>query len=200
MFFLTVASATSAPQFQPLRHQRNFCHPVMNLFTEQTLPIVNRKHFFINILCIESFCSQKTHSRTLFFGNTLLKHGLHFDYWNQPLNMYMHAHLLPRLSWNWTVLLPSDTHRKPITFIKSVLLPFVTYLLTHPRIRFFAVFPSPSWLIPWLSLELHSYRLLQNLYLFTARQLKGPQLVSLSLRGGVAIVRFCPVSGLYSAE
>jgi hypothetical protein len=31
------------------------------------------------------------------------------------------------------VLLPSDTHRKPITFITAALLPFVTYLLTLPR-------------------------------------------------------------------
>jgi hypothetical protein len=43
-----------------------------------------------------------------------------------------HAHLLPRLLWSWTVLLPSDTRRKPITSITSVLLPFVTYVLTLP--------------------------------------------------------------------
>jgi hypothetical protein len=42
-----------------------------------------------------------------------------------------HARLLPRLSWSWTVLLPSDTRRKPITIITVALLPFVTYLLTH---------------------------------------------------------------------
>jgi hypothetical protein len=32
------------------------------------------------------------------------------------------------------VLLPSDTHRKPITSITAVLLPIVTYLLTLPHI------------------------------------------------------------------
>jgi hypothetical protein len=32
------------------------------------------------------------------------------------------------------VLLPSDTHRKPITSITAVLLPSVTYLLTLPSI------------------------------------------------------------------
>jgi hypothetical protein len=32
------------------------------------------------------------------------------------------------------MLLPSDTQRKPITSITAVLLPFVTYLLTFPRI------------------------------------------------------------------
>jgi hypothetical protein len=31
------------------------------------------------------------------------------------------------------VLLPSDTHRKSITSITAVLLPFVTYLLTLPH-------------------------------------------------------------------
>jgi hypothetical protein len=30
----------------------------------------------------------KPHNRTLFFGSTL-KHGRHFDYWNQHLNMRM---------------------------------------------------------------------------------------------------------------
>jgi hypothetical protein len=37
---------------------------------------------------------------------------------------------LPRTSWSWTVLLPIDTHTKPITSVTAVLLPFVTYLLT----------------------------------------------------------------------
>jgi hypothetical protein len=43
-----------------------------------------------------------------------------------------------RLWWSWTVLLPSETHRNPITSITFVLLPFVTYLLTLPRISFVA--------------------------------------------------------------
>jgi hypothetical protein len=36
----------------------------------------------------------------------------------------------------WTVLLPGDAYRKPITSITAVLLPFVThvYLLTLPLI------------------------------------------------------------------
>jgi hypothetical protein len=77
---LTFISATSAPLFLPLLHQQKFCHPFVNRFTQQTLPTVNRKHFFMNILCIESFCLQKAHNRTLLFGVTLLKHGRHFDY------------------------------------------------------------------------------------------------------------------------
>jgi hypothetical protein len=31
--------------------------------------------------------TQKKRTRTLFSGSTLLKHGRHFDSWNQPLNM-----------------------------------------------------------------------------------------------------------------
>jgi hypothetical protein len=27
----------------------------------------------------------------LLFGSKILKHGRHFDYWNQPLNMRMHV-------------------------------------------------------------------------------------------------------------
>jgi hypothetical protein len=50
---------------------REFLDPVVKRFTRQTLPTVNRKHFFITILCIES----------------TFKHRRHFDYWNKPLNM-----------------------------------------------------------------------------------------------------------------
>jgi hypothetical protein len=56
---LTVVSATSAPPFRPLRHQRNFSHPAVNSFRRQTLFTVNRNHFLTNILCIESFCPQE---------------------------------------------------------------------------------------------------------------------------------------------
>jgi hypothetical protein len=68
---------------------REFLEPVVNRFTRQTLPTINKKHLFMNILCIGSFCTQKLHSRMPLFGSTLLKHGCHFDYWNQPLNMSM---------------------------------------------------------------------------------------------------------------
>jgi hypothetical protein len=68
-----------------------FLNPVLNCFMWQTLPTINSKHLFINILCTELFCPQKMPKRTLPFGITLLKHGCHFDYWNQPLNMCMHV-------------------------------------------------------------------------------------------------------------
>jgi hypothetical protein len=37
---------------------REFFDQVVNRFTCQTLPTVNRKYFFMNILCTESFCPQ----------------------------------------------------------------------------------------------------------------------------------------------
>jgi hypothetical protein len=66
---------------------REFLGPVVNRFTRQTLPNVNRKHFFMNILCIEFFCSQIYHNRTLILSSTPFKQGRLFYYWNQPLNM-----------------------------------------------------------------------------------------------------------------
>jgi hypothetical protein len=74
---LNVVSATSAPPFQPLRHQRNLCHIVVNRFTRQTPPTVNRNSFIMNIISIEFFCSQETHNRTLIFGSILRKYGRH---------------------------------------------------------------------------------------------------------------------------
>jgi hypothetical protein len=86
---LTVVSATSELPFQPLRHQRNVCHPVVTSFTRQTLPAVNRKHIFMNIICIEYFCQKKTHNRTLLFGITPSSTVAIFNHWHQPLNMCM---------------------------------------------------------------------------------------------------------------
>jgi hypothetical protein len=53
----------------------------------------------------------------------------------KPASEHSHARLLPRLSCSWTVLLPGGIHRKPVTSITLVLLQFVTYLLTLPRIN-----------------------------------------------------------------
>jgi hypothetical protein len=96
---------------------REFLDPVVNRFTRQTLPTVNRKHFFMNILCIESSWPPKTHNRTLLFGSICLKHGRHFDYWNQLLNLRMRVCYLV-------------IHTESITSITAVLLPFMTHLLT----------------------------------------------------------------------
>jgi hypothetical protein len=39
-----------------LQLSNEFLDPVVNHFTQQTLPIINRKRFFMNIFCIGSFC------------------------------------------------------------------------------------------------------------------------------------------------
>jgi hypothetical protein len=90
---LIIVSANSAPPFQCLLHQRNVFHPAVNPFTRQTLPTVNNKILFVNIFSLNVF-PPKTHNRTLIFGSTRLKHGHHFDYWNQLLNMRMRVFYL----------------------------------------------------------------------------------------------------------
>jgi hypothetical protein len=42
---------------------------------------------------------KKTHTRTSLFGIMFLKHGHHFDCWNQPLNIRMHICYLVFLFW-----------------------------------------------------------------------------------------------------
>jgi hypothetical protein len=113
-----------ANAFKPLRLQRNLRHPILNRFKSQTLPTVNRKHFFTNNLCIESFCPQKRTS------NAALRAARSPFWLLKPVSEHEHARLLPRMSWSWTVLLPSVTYGKPVTFITTVSLPFVTHSLT----------------------------------------------------------------------
>jgi hypothetical protein len=91
---LIVVSATSASgraSHATFEHPReNFSIQLWIALSNKHFPAKNTKHFFINILCIESFCPQKTHSRTLFFGS-ILSSSHHYDYWNQPLKMHMHV-------------------------------------------------------------------------------------------------------------
>jgi hypothetical protein len=112
---------------EPLPLRQEFLDPSCKLLCS-TNPS-HRKHetFLYEYSSYKVLLPTKTHNKQLLF-RALLEHGRHFDYWNQPLNM--HVHLLLRLSWSWTVLLPSDMNRKPITSITAVLLQFVIYLLT----------------------------------------------------------------------
>jgi hypothetical protein len=127
---LTVVSAISAAPFQHL-HQRNIFHLSRHswepLYATNT-STVNRKHFFMNILCFESSCTQ---NRTTKRWSSVVHPQVRSPFWLlKPAFDHVNARLLPRLSWNWTVLLPSDRYKKPIMYITAVLLPFVTYLLT----------------------------------------------------------------------
>jgi hypothetical protein len=72
---LTLVSATQ--QDDLVRHHlrlsnslREFLDLVVNRFMQQIFPTADRKHFFMNILCIESFCPQETHNRIPLFGST----------------------------------------------------------------------------------------------------------------------------------
>jgi hypothetical protein len=108
---------------------REFLDLVVNRFTRQTLPTVNRKHVFMNILCIGPFVHKKSAKQ-----NAALRYytsQARSPFWLlKPACEHARARLLRRLSWSWAVLLPSGTHIKPITSITTVWLPFVTYLLT----------------------------------------------------------------------
>jgi hypothetical protein len=90
---LAVVSATFSPSrassatFE--RPWENFSIKLWTALCDKTLPTVKRKHFFMNILCIVTFCPEKTHNRRLLFGSKILNHGSHFDHWNQPLNVRM---------------------------------------------------------------------------------------------------------------
>jgi hypothetical protein len=104
----------------------------VNRFSRQTLPIVNRKHFFRNILCIESF--SRKNKRTKERCSSVIHPQARSPFWLlKSASEHAHVCLLPGLSWSRAVLLPSDTHRTPVTTITAVVLPFVTYLLTLPR-------------------------------------------------------------------
>jgi hypothetical protein len=83
--------------------------PRWNRFTRQTLSNINRKHVFMDILCNESLCPQKPTRE----GCSSVLYSS-----SNPASEHTHARLLFGLSWSWTVLLPSDTHGKPITSIK----------------------------------------------------------------------------------
>jgi hypothetical protein len=84
-------SATSAPPFQPL-HQRNVCHvswprcePLYARDTSHHKQEIFLYEYPLNWVLLLT----KTNNAMLFFSGTHLKHGRHFDYWNQPLNVCM---------------------------------------------------------------------------------------------------------------
>jgi hypothetical protein len=79
----------------------------------------------MNILCIEFFCSQKSTkelcSSVAYPSSTVTVLTTETSLWTCACTS------------GWAVLLPSDTHKKPVTSITAVSLAFVTYLLTFCR-------------------------------------------------------------------
>jgi hypothetical protein len=101
----------------------------VNCFKWQTLPTVKRKYFFMNILLIKFFANKiRTTERCPSVVHTPQTRS---PFWLlKTASEHGNARLLLRLSWSWTVLLPSVTHRKSLTSITALLRPFMTYLLT----------------------------------------------------------------------
>jgi hypothetical protein len=110
---------------------REFLDSVVNRFTRQTRLTVNRKHSSWISLRIESFCPQR---RQIEECSSVVYIQVKSSFWLlKPASEHEHAYLLPRLSWRWIVLLPSETRRKTITSVTAVFLPFMICLLTLPR-------------------------------------------------------------------
>jgi hypothetical protein len=85
---LTVVSATSAPRQAT---SATFERPWENFSTQSWTAYyaTNTSHRKQETFLYEYPLHWVTHNRTLLIGRTILKHGRHFDYWNQPLNMRM---------------------------------------------------------------------------------------------------------------
>jgi hypothetical protein len=113
-----------------------FLDPLVNRFRRQTLSTVNMKHFFMNILCIETFCSQGNaeYDAALRWNNSQARSPFLLL---KPASECAHAHLLRRLSWICSVLLPSDT--------KTLLRPLqLFYFHLWPIYRFHLVVRNES--------------------------------------------------------
>jgi hypothetical protein len=105
-------------------------------FSTQLWTALRDKHFppyTRNISLWISFALSPFPSTTKLWSSVVHSQARSPFWARKPASEHEHASLLPRLSWSWTVLLPSDTHRKPITSITTVLLPFLTNLQTLPR-------------------------------------------------------------------
>jgi hypothetical protein len=124
---------TSSATFERL--SENFETQLRTALRDKHFPPQEGNNSLWIFFVLNSFTHKETHNRTLLFGSITLKDGRHFDYWKA--SEHAHTLLIPRVSWSWTLLLTSDTHRKPITSITAVLFLFVTYLLTLPYIYLF---------------------------------------------------------------
>jgi hypothetical protein len=119
---------------KPLRRQRNaFATKAEQLYTTNTFhrkrEIFLYKHHLHWVLLPTKMRTTDRCSSVVYSSSTVVNFTTETSFWTA------HVRLLPRLSWSRTVLLPSDAHWKPITSSTAVLLPFVTYLLTLPRIN-----------------------------------------------------------------
>jgi hypothetical protein len=66
---------------------REFLNPVLNHFTSQDTCHCKEKTCLYEYPLHRIFLPRKNTQHIHIFGSINLKHGRHFDYWNQPLNM-----------------------------------------------------------------------------------------------------------------
>jgi hypothetical protein len=131
---LAVVSATSAPPFHHLRFS-NVLDRIYRL-SRESLYATNTSHHRYTIFLYEYplhwiLLLTNKHNRT---SLSVVHPQVRSPFWLlKAASEYAHERLLPRLSWSWIMLLPSDTHWKHVTSITAVLLPFVTHLLTLPH-------------------------------------------------------------------
>jgi hypothetical protein len=85
-FLLTAVSATSARGRAPSTTFERHWPSCESLYATNTSHRKQEK--FLISFAVSNF-AHKTLNRKLLFASTLLKHGRHFDYWNQCLNMSM---------------------------------------------------------------------------------------------------------------
>jgi hypothetical protein len=136
-FRTSVSAFSSSAKHLPLS-----CEPLYATNTSHR----KQETFLTNILCIYSFCP---HKKSVQQNAALRQYNTQAlsPFWLlKPASEHVYACLIPRLTWTWTVLLPSDTHRKPVTSTMAILLPFVTYLLTSLRIILTSTYRSPIFL------------------------------------------------------
>jgi hypothetical protein len=81
--------------FNPFVISETFATQLWTALSDQHFPPKTGNISLWISFALRPFAHKKTHSRTLIFGSSLLKHGCYFDYWSQPLNMricYLDCH------------------------------------------------------------------------------------------------------------
>jgi hypothetical protein len=118
---LTVVSATSAPPFKPLRHKWNVCHvsrPSCEPLYMANTSLHKQETFLFEYPLHWVLTPTKNVQQNAALRWYILQAWSLF-WLMKPASEHAHVRLLPRMSWSWTVLLPIDTHRKPITSITA---------------------------------------------------------------------------------
>jgi hypothetical protein len=92
---------------------------------------LNRKHFFMIIFCIESFCPQKRTTECC----SLVVHPLSrvVILLLKPASEHGHAHLLPRLSWSCYLVIHIENLLYPLQLFHFHLLPISWLHSEHTR-------------------------------------------------------------------